>query len=135
MVPENAMIFDLDDVILILRVLLLEVLEDAKLDTCLVLVSLLVFDDFDGNNLACFVVQALQSLAKAAPSEKVKNLESVIDVIFEHHIVVTVLVVVSIVVQLSRRLALYFYSIESQEVDFLKVEQLSFLKICYSVLV
>ncbi len=55
--------------------------------------------------------------------------------IFEHHIVVTVLVVVSIVVQLSRRLALYFYSIESQEVDFLKVEQLSFLKICYSVLV
>ena len=134
-VPENAVILYLNDVILIFLVLFLEVLEDAKLDTCLMLVSLLIFDNLHGNDFSCFVVQALQSLAKAAPSKEVKHFESVVDVIFEHNVVVSILVVVAIVVQLCRCHTLDLDSIKAQEVYFLKVEQLCFLKVCYSVFI
>ena len=91
--------------------------------------------ELHGNDFSGFVVQALQSLAKAAPSKEVKHLKSVVDVIFEHNVVVSILVVIAIVVQLCRCLTLDPDSIKAQEVYFLKVEQLCFLIICYSVLI
>ena len=66
MVAEYAVILNLDNVVLILGVLPLQVLKDTQLDTCLVLVSLLVFDYFDGHCLACFVVYAFERLTEAA---------------------------------------------------------------------
>ena len=106
MVAEYAVVLDLDDVVLILGVLPLEVLKDTQLDTCLVLVSLLVFDYFDGHCLACLVVDAFERLAEASLPEEVNNLETIVDVILEHDYVVTILVVVTRIVQLCRGLAL-----------------------------
>lgn len=56
MIAENAMILDLNDVVLIFRVLLLQVLQNAELHTGLVLVPLLILDDFDGHDLVCLVI-------------------------------------------------------------------------------
>ena len=113
MISENAVVFDLDDVVLVFGVMLLQVLEDAKLDTCLMLVSLLIFDDLYGHDLSCFMVQAPQSLAKAALSEEVDHFEPVVDVILHHYIVVTILVVIAIVVQLSRVFSLDLVSLKT----------------------
>jgi hypothetical protein len=113
MVPENAVVLNLNDVVLVFRVVLLEVLQNVKLDACLMLVSLLIFDDFDGHDLSCFMVEAPQSLAKATLSDEVDHFESVVDVILQHYVVVTILVIVATVVQLGRVLALYFVSLET----------------------
>jgi len=63
-VSEDAVVLDLDNVVLVLRVLLLQMLKDSELNTCLVLVPLLVLDDFDGDDLTRLMVTALYRLTK-----------------------------------------------------------------------
>ena len=74
-------------------------------------------------------------LGQSCPFQGSQHLKSVVDVIFEHNVVVSILVVIAIVMQLCRCLTLDPDSIKAQEVYFLKVEQLCFLIICYSVLI
>ena len=56
MVTEHAVVLDLDNVILIIWIVLLQVLQDAKFNTCLMLISLFVLNDLDGDNLSCLVI-------------------------------------------------------------------------------
>ena len=64
MLSEHTVVFNPDDVVCVLGVVVSQVEEDFELDSRLVLQLFLVPDDLYSHNLACFVVQAFESLAK-----------------------------------------------------------------------
>ena len=74
---ENAMVEDLDDVVCVFWILLLKVLQYLELDSCLVLVSLLILDNLDSNHLFSLMVETFERLAETAFAQEVLHLESV----------------------------------------------------------
>ena len=99
---EGAVVQDLDDVVRVVGVLVLQVLQDFEFHSSLVLVPLLVLDDLHRHHLLCLVVQALESLSKAAFAEEVQHLKSIRDVVLQNDLVITVFVVIPVVVVLAR---------------------------------
>lgn len=63
---EEHVVFDSDDVVLVVWVVVVQVLEDPKLNACLILELLLVTDQLDGHRFLSLVVQARDGLAKAS---------------------------------------------------------------------
>ena len=108
MLSEVAVVLDLDDVVGVVWVLILQVLQYVQLDTCLMLISLLVLDNLDSHNLSSLVVQALQSLTKRSFAKEIDHFESKAEMVMQHHLVVSVLVVIPIVVVPARCLAMDF---------------------------
>lgn len=98
MLPEHAVVLDPNDVVCIFGVVLFQVQKDLKLYSCLMLELLFVPDDLDGNNFASFVIHTLESLPKGSLTQEVNNLESISNLVFEHYVVVTSLVIVAAVV-------------------------------------
>lgn len=98
MSPEDLVVYDSDDVIVVVLVPVLEVLQDTQLDASLVLESFLVADNLDGDHLLLFVVEALQSLAETATANLLDYFVPVCEVVFHHNLVVTAFIVVSKVV-------------------------------------
>lgn len=66
MLPEHHIIFDSYNVERVIRVVLLQMHEDFKLNTCLVLESFLVPDKFNGHVLLCLMIEALECLSEAS---------------------------------------------------------------------
>ena len=66
MLSEDHVVFHSDNVVLIVRVMLIQILYNLKFHACLVLELLLISDYFYCNVLLSCVVQALYSLPKAA---------------------------------------------------------------------
>ena len=64
MLAEHAVVFDANDVVRVLRIVLLQVQQNLELHACLMLEFLLVSDDLDGYDLACLVIHALQGLSE-----------------------------------------------------------------------
>ena len=129
MIAEYAVILYLNDVVLIFWVLLLQMLKDSELDTRLVLIALLVFDDLQRNDLACLVVEALKCLPKATFAEEIKNFKPVVDVVLKNNLVVTIFIIVARIVKLCRSFSLNFVRLQAEEVYLFKVEQLSLFKV------
>ena len=61
---ENTMVEDLDDVVCVFWILLLKMLQYLELDSCLVLVSLLILDNLDGNVTAFNLILGFDYLSK-----------------------------------------------------------------------
>lgn len=99
-VSKEAVVLNLYDIVLVLWVLLLQMLQNSKLYSCLMLVSLFVLDDLDSNDLSSLMIHAFKGLAKTSLAQEVKHLVSEVNVVFQHHFVVTVFVIVAGVVQL-----------------------------------
>lgn len=108
-------------------------LQDPKFDTSLVLVSLFILDDLDRHNLIGLVVQTLERLSKAALSQEVDNLVPIVNMVLHDDLVVTILVIVARIVQLSRRHSIDFVSIQAQKVHLLVVKKLCLLKVSHAV--
>ena len=106
MLPEDHIVFHVDYVHRVVGVVVFEELQDLELDSCLIVVLLLVFDDFESNMLLCLVVEALHSHAKAAPSKVLHDLVAVRDVVFQHDSVVALRVIVPAVVVFLLRVGL-----------------------------
>ena len=68
---EDAMILDLDYIVLIFCVLLLQMLQDVQFDTSLMLVALFVLYDFDSYNFSCFMIHAFECLAETTLANEV----------------------------------------------------------------
>ena len=64
MFPEDLVVNQSHNVVLICLVLLVEIFEKLQLYSSLVLESLFVSDDFDSHHLFCLVVETFKSLAK-----------------------------------------------------------------------
>ena len=74
---ENTMVEDLDDVVCVFWILLLKMLQYLELDSCLVLVSLLILDYLDSYHLFSLMVETFERLAETAFTQEVLHLESV----------------------------------------------------------
>jgi uncharacterized membrane protein len=77
--------------------MMIEVLQDFQFDSCLVLKFLFVANDFDGYKFFGFVVHALDSLSKATLTEKFENLISVAKMIFQYHLIVSLVIIVAMI--------------------------------------
>ena len=117
MLSELTAVFDLNDVVRILGILVLEVLKDLQLHSCLVLELFLAADDLDSNDLFGQMVKALEGLAKASFAEEVKHLEPIGYMIFKHDLVIPIFIIVAIVVILAWA-ATDFGSLQAEEVHF-----------------
>lgn len=98
MVTEQAMVFDLNNVVLIFWILFLQVLKDAQLHTRLMLVPFFVFYYLKSHDLLGLMVKALKRLSKTALSKEIEYLPAIVNVVLEHYIVVSILVIISRVV-------------------------------------
>ena len=70
-------------------------LQDAQLNTSLVLILLFILDDLDGYDLISLVVEAFQGLSKTSLAEEIEHLEAIVDVVLEDHVVVTILIIIA----------------------------------------
>ena len=90
-----AVVFDSDDVVGVVWVVVAQVKQDFKLNSGLMLELFLVSYYLDRHNFFGFVVEALQGLSKAPFSKKVNNFEPESNLVFEHDVVVAAFVVVA----------------------------------------
>lgn len=98
MLSEDHEVLHVYDVHGIVSIVLFQELEDLELDPRLVVVLLLVLDDLQSYELLPLVVKALDCLAEATLPQKGMHLITVADVISDHHLIVTLVVIVPIVV-------------------------------------
>lgn len=99
MLSEHAIVFNSNDVVCVLRVVLFKMQQDLELYSGLVLELLLVADDLDGYDLASLVVHTLQGLPEGALAKEVNHFKSVSDLVLQDHVVVSSLVIVAVVVR------------------------------------
>lgn len=95
---EYEVVLDHDDVVSIIRVILLEVLEDLQFHSSLVLELFLVPDELHSDQLVGLVVQTLNGLAEAPFPEELEDLKSETNVVFQDDLVVPSFIVIAIVV-------------------------------------
>lgn len=119
-----AVVLDANDVVGVVGVVVAEVQQDFQLNSGLVLELLLVSNDLDSDNFLGLVVEALQGLTKAALAEEVNDFEPEGDLVLEHYVVVSSLVVIPEVEGVGLG-ALDFFCFEAQEKDLLVVEDLA----------
>ena len=97
MVPEHEVVSQLHHSFNVVWIALFEKQEEFGLDSCLVVVLLLVLNELDSNLLFVFVVNALDYLAKCSFSDYFDQLESISNMIVLLHFVVTFIIVEAIV--------------------------------------
>jgi hypothetical protein len=66
MLPEHHIIFDSYYVERVIRVVLLQMHQNFKLNTCLVLKSFLVSDKFNSHVLLCLMIKTFKCLSEAS---------------------------------------------------------------------
>jgi len=88
MLPEYHVVFHVDDVHGVIRIIVLEELQYFELDTRLVVVLLLVLDDLQSYMLLRFVIETLDCDAKGSATEVLDYLVTIRDMVFHHDLVV-----------------------------------------------
>ena len=94
MIAKVEILFDVNDVHVVLVVQIFQVLQYVHLDHSLLLKSLLAANDLDGHVLLLLMVEAFEHLTEAALAKRLHYLVPIGDVIFGHLDVGAILVVV-----------------------------------------
>ena len=97
MVPEDKVVLDLDHALLILGVVLLREEEEFRLNGRLVVVLLLILNEFHSHNLLRLVVETFEDLAESALANLLDNLEPEANLVILRDPVVAVSVIVAVV--------------------------------------
>ena len=97
MLAEHTIIFDPNNIILVVLVMVVQIFENLQLNSCLVLEFFLISDDLDSHHLLSLVIEALDSLSKAALAEELEDLISVAQVVLEDDLVVTLIVIITVI--------------------------------------
>lgn len=121
MLPEHAVVFDPNDVVGIIWVVLFEMQQYFQLDASLVLELLFISDDLQGNDFFGLVVDALECLPKGALTEEVQDLEPVSNMILQDDAVIASFVIIAEIVLLLSR-ALDLLGSDAQEVALSVIE-------------
>ena len=100
MLSEDYIIVQVNHVHDVLWVVFLEELKNFELNTRLIVVLLLILDDFNRHIYAIFVVEAFQCCAKRALSKEALYFKPVSDVVISDDLVVTFVIIVAVVVLL-----------------------------------
>lgn len=95
---KDKIILHPHNVVFVFRIIVLQVLKDFYLNSCLMMKLLLVSHDLHGNVFIVLVVKALQALSKAARAQRACYLVPVCNVIFEDSIVIPFIIVIPEVV-------------------------------------
>jgi hypothetical protein len=99
---EHDVCLDLDNVTAIVKVVVLQVLQDFQFYTGLMLEFFLISNDLYGNNFTSIaVVYALKCLAKTALTEEVEHFKSETDMVVENYVVVAIIIVITVIVLLA----------------------------------
>lgn len=126
MFSEHDTLFDPNNIMLIIGVVISEMFEDLNLHSCLMLKLLLVPDDLHCHHFFLLMIKALQSLSKTSWSKWFKYFKPICDVILICNFVITPIIIISIVMCLKWR-ALYLIWFKSKEEDLLIIQDLTFL--------
>ena len=98
MLSENHVVLHVNNVHCIVRIIFLKVLKDFELDSGLIVVLLLVFDDFESYLLLALVIKALDGDAERALAEELLDLVPISDVVPHNDLVVALVIIVAKVV-------------------------------------
>ena len=129
--PEDGVVVNPDNIVLVIFVLDLQIPQQVQLDTCLVLKALFIADDFNGDYSLQLVIIALQGLTKATGAQFVENFKSVSQMVLHDHLVVASLVVkTEVVAQKARGFDLGGF--KSEEVHFLVILNFNLFIICHA---
>ena len=71
MLSEDVIVVNPDDIVLVMRVIVVQELKNLQLHSSLVLELLFVSDNFDSNQIACLMIKALDSLSKTSRAESI----------------------------------------------------------------
>lgn len=97
MVSENKVVLYLNDALLVFRVILFDQQKKLGLNGSLVIVLLLILNEFHSHHLLCFVVETFQDLAKSALPNLLNNLESEANLVVLGDPIVSVGVIIAVV--------------------------------------
>jgi len=98
MLPENDIVFHVDDVHRVIRVIFLQVLQYLELNTCLIVVFLFVLNNLQCNLFFSLVIKTFDSYAEGAFSKELLNLISVSNMILHDNFVISLIVIIAKVI-------------------------------------
>lgn len=129
MVSEHNVVFYSHNVVLIIRVIHLQVLQDLHFYLSLVLEFLLVSDDLESDELFVFMIKHLDGLPKRALAKELLHLIPVAYVVVILHKEVALVVVVPIVKGIARGTLYFCRASFAHTPDLFVVKNLSLLKV------
>lgn len=97
MISKHKRFFDSNDVIIVLRIIISQMCKHIHFNISLIVKLLLVSNNLQSNKLFVLMIETFQSLSKAAFSKRRYNFESKGDVVLEHYVIVTSLIIISII--------------------------------------
>jgi len=97
MFPEDNIVLHVDDVHCIISIVFFKELQNLKLDPCLIIILLLVLDDFKCNKFFELMVKALDCNTKGTFAEEALHFIPIPNMISHHNLVVSFMIVISIV--------------------------------------
>jgi hypothetical protein len=103
MFPKDNIILDPNNIESIIWIVLLQMHQNLKLYTSLMLEPLFVADQFHSHKLLSFMIKAFKSLSEAALPKKLNNFETVSNMIFHYNLIVSSLIVETEVVWMQWR--------------------------------
>ncbi len=102
MLSEDDVIAHSNDVVDIVRVVLLQILQDLKLDTGLVVEALLIPDNLECHMRIRLIIKALHSLTKATLAQEINRFKPVRYLITHDNLVIAAVIIETIVVWQKR---------------------------------
>ena len=97
MVPEDKVVLDLDHTLLVLSIVFLNKKKKFGLNGRLIVIFLLILNEFHSNHRFGLVVKAFQDLSEGALANLLNNLESKAYLIVLRDSIVTICVIIAIV--------------------------------------
>jgi len=127
--PETQVVFYSDDVVLVVRVFLKQVLQNLQLHLSLVLELLFVPNNFQSDYFTCFMIKTLEGLSKGPFAQEPLDFVPVPNVIVHYYFIISLVIVIPEVVRIQRITLDFLSFLLSQEDHLLEVQDLSFLVI------
>ena len=107
MLPEDDVVLDVDDVHNVFMIVLSQVLQDLKLDTCLIVIFLFILYYFDCYFSLLFVVKAAESCAERSFAQKFNDLIAISNMVSNDNFVISFVIIIAVIIQL-RVIFLFF---------------------------
>ena len=98
MTAENVEIVHFHNIVFVILVVVVQVLQNSKLDACLVLKAFLVSYNFYRHHLLGLVVEAFQRLPETTAAQLIYHFKSICNMILHHYLVIAALIIVAVVV-------------------------------------
>lgn len=100
MLTEYMIVINPDDIVLVMRVIIVQELKNFQLHSSLVLELLFVPYNFDSHKVARLMIKTLDCLSKTTGAESILDLIPVSKMILHDCLIVTLIVIVAVVVNI-----------------------------------